>query len=121
MTEQGFVGVFAGTVRDEQLQELCQSHAPTSRRPPERSAMQVVRDLEFHQLLPDGTLAAHGAMLGGESISDQAYTQRRERLPQALFTDLLTAGLAPLAQPDQHPDAFYRGWRLVGVDSTEVT
>ena len=121
LTEQGFVGVFADTVRDEQLRELCEAHAPTPRRPPKREAVQVVRDLVFHQLCPDGTLAEHGAMLGGEPISDQAYTQRRERLPQALFTALLTAGLAPLAQPDQHPDAFYRGWRLVGVDGTEVS
>jgi hypothetical protein len=80
-----------------------------------------MRDLVFHQLRPDGTLAEHGAMLGGEPISDQAYTQRRERLPQALFTDLLMAGLAPLAEPQRHPDAFYRGWRLVGVDGTEAS
>lgn len=83
--------------------------------------MEIVRDLVFHQLRPDGTLAQHGAMLGGEPISDPAYSQRREGLPQALFTDLLAAGLAPLAQPDRHPDAFYRGWRLVGVDGTEVS
>ncbi len=34
---------------------------------------------------------------------------------------MLAAGLRPLAQPDRHPDAFYRGWRLVGVDGTEAS
>lgn len=121
MTEEGFVGVFGKTVPERQLSELCETHAPTPRRAPKRSPQQVVRDLVFHQLRPAGTLAEHGAMLDGEPISDAAYTQRRERLPQALFTDLLTAGLAPLAEPQRHPDAFYRGWRLVGMDGTEAS
>lgn len=122
MTEQGFAGVFDKTVPEERMAELCATHAPTPRgMAPKRSAQQVVRDLVFHQLRPDGTLAEHGAMLGGEPISDAAYTQRRERLPQELFADLLRAGLAPLAEAQRHPDAFYRGWRLVGVDGTEVS
>jgi len=121
MTEQGFAGVFGMTLPEEQLTKLCEAHAPTPRHAPKRSAQQVVGDLVFHQLRPDGTLAEHGAMLGGEPISDPAYTQRRERLPLALFADLLQAGLAPLAEPDRHPDAFYRGWRLVGMDGTEAS
>ncbi len=121
MTEQGFAGVFESAVRDEELVQICRAHEPTARRARTRCTEQVVRDLVYHQLQADGTLAQHGAMLGGDLISDPAYAQRRELLPHALFTALLAAGLRPLAQPDRHPEAFYRGWRLVGVDGTEAS
>lgn len=121
MTEKGFVGVFDRVIPDAQLQQLCREHEPTARRPRKRSSEQVVSDLVFHQLHQDGTLAQHGAMLGGEAMSDSAYTQRRELLPQELFSSILKAGLGPLAEPEAHPDAFFSGWRLVGVDGSEVS
>lgn len=121
ITEKGFAGVFDRVIPQERLAEICREHGPTARRPRKRSSGQVVSDLVFHQLHQDGTLAQHGAMLGGETISDSAYAQRRELLPQELFTSILSAGLAPLAEPERHADAFFAGWRLVGVDGTEVS
>ena len=121
MTEQGFAGVFEEMIPGEELATICAEHEPVARRGRKRETAQVVADLVFHQLHQDGTLAGHGAMLGGEAISNSAYTQRRAVLPAALFSSLLAAGLAPLADAQRHPDAFYAGWRLVGVDGTEVS
>jgi putative transposase len=108
-------------IRATELAECCREHEPTARRPRKRSTEEVVRDLVFHQLHRDGTLAQHGAMLGGEAMTDPAYTQRRELLPPELFASILEAGLKPLASLEAHPDAFFAGWRLVGVDGSEVS
>ena len=121
MAEQGFSGVFEGMIPEEELTALCAEHEPVARRSRKRETRQLVGDLVFHQLHQSGTLAEHGARLGGERISDSAYAQRRALLPQELFDSLLAAGLAPLADPQRHPDGFYRGWRLIGVDGTEAS
>jgi hypothetical protein len=105
----------------EELAGLCAAHEPVARRARTRSTERLVEDLVFHQLHDDGTLAQHAAMLGGHTISDSAYAQRRERLPVALFNELMALGMGPLAEPARHAESFYRGWRLVGVDGTEVS
>ena len=43
---------------------------------------------------------------------------RRQRLPWQLFRDLLAQCLRPLADRRRHPEAFYHGYRLVGLDGT---
>lgn len=108
-------------ISDMDLAAMCAECEPVARRPRKRETAQLVADLIFHQLHQDGTLAQHGARLGGESISDSAYAQRRALLPQELFSQLLSSALEPLAEPGRHPDAFFEGWRLIGVDGTEVS
>jgi hypothetical protein len=121
MAEHGFCGVFGNMISKGKLASICEESEPLARRPRKRQTAQVVSDLVFHQLHQDGTLAQHAADLGGEPISDAAYSQRRALLPQKLFGDVLAAGLEPLADPQRHRDAFFEGWRLVGVDGTEVS
>jgi hypothetical protein len=121
MAEHGFCGVFGKMISEGKLATICEEHEPLARRPRKRQTGQVAADLVYHQLHQDGTLAQHAASLGGERISDSAYCQRRALLPQELFSDLLAAGLKPLADPQRPPDAFFKGWRLVGVDGTEVS
>ena len=91
-----------------------------ARRPRKRETAKELADLIFHQLHQDGTLTHHAVMLGGEPISDSAHAQRRALLPRELFSELLAAGLEPLADPLRHADALFERWRLVGVDGTEV-
>jgi len=125
MTEHGFSGVFKGMISETDLATICGEYEPVARRPRKRNTAQLVADSIFHQLHQEGTLAQHGARLGGEQISDSAYAQRRAQwralLPQELFGQLLSSALEPLAEPTRHPDAFFHGWRLVGVDGTEVS
>lgn len=43
------------------------------------------------------------------------------RLPSAIFEQLLAEALEPLAEVDKHPEAFYQGMRLIGIDGTRFS
>jgi len=86
--------------------------------PPWVSAAEWICGLVFHVVAEAGTLAQHVKTLTGKGITDGALAQRRARLPLAVFEELMRAALRPKADPVQHPDAFYQGLRLCGVDGS---
>lgn len=88
------------------------------RRPPTLSAVELIQGLVFHVVAEAGTLAQHVKQLTGKDITDGALAQRRALLPPALFEQLMSAALKPKAVPGQHPEAFYHGLRLCGVDGS---
>src|SRR5208283_5127595 len=72
----------------------------------------------FHTVAEAGTLAQHVKQLTGKNITDGALAQRRALLPATVFEELMAAALKPKADPLRHPDAFYHGLRLCGVDGS---
>jgi hypothetical protein len=81
----------------------------------------VLPGLVFHVMNTAGTLAEHFAQLFGESLAESSLSERRTRLPWAVFSELMRLGLRALAQPARHPEAFWRGWRLVALDGTQFS
>ena len=88
------------------------------RRPPTITATELIQGLVFHVVAEAGTLAQHVKQLTGKDITDGALAQRRALLPAAVFEQLMSAALQPKAQPEKHPEAFYHGLRLCGVDGS---
>jgi hypothetical protein len=86
--------------------------------PPWISAAELICGLVFHLVAEAGTLAQHVKQVTGKSITDGALAQRRARLPLAIFEALMEAALQPKADRARHPDAFYQGLRLCGVDGS---
>jgi hypothetical protein len=86
-----------------------------------RSDQQVIVDLIYHQLHDSGTLADHGAQLESKPMSNSAYAQRRSRIKSGTFERIMEAALGPLADTTKHPEAFFLGLRLVGLDGTMVS
>lgn len=93
-------------------------YAPRTRKARLLHAYDLVMALVFHFLQPHGTFSAHVKQLTDMDISDAALAQRRSRLPWELFEQILRKMLRPLADPQLHPYAFYRGLRLVGIDGS---
>lgn len=91
------------------------------RRPPFVTAVEVIQSLVFHVVGEAGTLAHHVKQLTGKTITDGAMAQRRALLPPAVFEELMSAALKPKADPTQHPEAFYHGLRLCGIDGTSFS
>lgn len=114
-----FMTVMNGLIPAERLAAICAERAPRTRSKPKLSATQVVSGLIYHQLQPAGPLGRHAWQLHGVKMSESAHAQRRAGLPVELFEEIMAEALRPLAQEARHPEAFYRGWRLVGVDGTE--
>jgi len=88
------------------------------RRPPFITAVELIQSLVFHIVAGVGTLAEHVKELTGKTITDGALSQRRALLPYEVFGEILQAGLKTKAEPRKHPEAFYHGLRLCGIDGT---
>ena len=116
-----FVSVFDSMIQSSVLEALCDAHAPVPRTPPKLTASQVVTGLIYHQLQTSGTLAQNAFDLHQIGMSDAAFSQRRQGLPQELFDEIAGAALSPLADEQKHPDAFYKGLRLVGLDGSQCS
>lgn len=121
LSTSAFVGVFDAMIQPAVLQALCAAHAPVPRTTPRLMTSQVVTGLIYHQLQASGTLAQNAFGLHQIGMSDSAFSQRRQGLPQELFDEIAAAALGPLADPLKHPDAFYKGLRLVGLDGTQCS
>ena len=88
------------------------------RRPAEVSAFEVIGSLIFHVIAGPGKFSAHVKQLTGKIITDGALSQRRALLPVGVFEEMMKAALQPKADPKRHPDAFYQGLRLCGIDGS---
>ena len=76
--------------------------------------------LTFHVMQNAGTLAEHFEDLFDTSFADSSWSDRRARVPWAVFAELMQRVLRPKATR-RHPDAFWRGWRLVALDGTQFS
>lgn len=52
-------------------------------------------------------------------VSSSALSQRRVDMQLEPFTTVMRHALRPMALQDQHPDCFFAGLRLVGIDGTQ--
>jgi len=68
-----------------------------------------------------GTLAEHFGQLFEDELCDSSLSERRSRLPWEVFSELMRLGLRALAQRASHPQAFWRGWRLLALDGTQFS
>jgi len=86
--------------------------------PPYLTPVELIQSMVFHTVAEAGTLAQHVKQLTGKTITDGAIAQRRAVLPVTVFEGLMQAALKPKGDPTRHPDAFYHGLRLCGVDGS---
>ncbi len=68
-----------------------------------------------------GTLAEHFFQLYQAPLADSSWSDRRARLPWQVFTQLMQWALRPLVRRRRHPEAFWRGWRLMATDGTQFS
>jgi|GEM_PF-2070364 len=114
-----FLSVMERMTPEGQLRALCEYFAPRPRTARKLPTEQLVTGLVFHQLQPSGTLADHNTKLHGIRMSDSACAQRRQNLPVELFEQIMDSALAPLADSRHHPESFFEGYRLLGIDGTQ--
>lgn len=116
-----FKTIFDSVISAETIDAVLERCGTKRRCPPVIDAADFIAGLVFHVVSGPGTFAHHVKQLTGESITDSALSQRRSRLPQEVFDQVMTEALEPLADPQKHPEAFYHGLRLCGVDGTRFS
>jgi hypothetical protein len=94
---------------------------PAKRRPPTILPQELIVGLVFHVMAGAGTLAEHVRQMTGKWITDGALSLRRTGLPWIIFEMILEEALIPQALPTQHPEAFYQGLRLCGLDGSSFS
>jgi hypothetical protein len=119
MQNAQFLSLMERMIPAGQLRTLCRHFEPTPRTARKLSTEQLVSALVFHQLQAGGTLADHSTKLHGIRMSDSACAQRRQNLPVELFEQIMDSALGPLATATDHPDSFFEGYRLLGIDGTQ--
>jgi len=112
-----FAGLFTRRLPRRQLNTLHRRHCRRRRRA-RVSFADFLRALVYHAVMGSGRLENHLFEQTAVLLSAPAIAQRRQRLPWQLFHDLLANCLRPLADRRRHPEAFYHGYRLVGLDGT---
>jgi len=82
---------------------------------------QLLPALIFHFMNGAGTLAQHFFQLFNAPLADSSWSDRRARLPWQVFAELMQRALRPRANRRAHPEAFWRGWRLLALDGTQFS
>jgi hypothetical protein len=113
-----FKALFSQVIPRPCISRLVRSHGPRRRCPPKVSSAEVIGGLVFHVAAGKGTLAQHVSQFSGKDITDGALAQRRALMPLDIFQGIMSAALKPKADPARHPDAFYQGLRLCGIDGS---
>ena len=96
-------------------------HRPGGGPAPKLSGYELVKSLIHHAMAGRGTLSEHVKEATGKTVSDGALSARRQGLEWPIFEEILAFALKPQAHPKKHPGAFYKGWRLVGVDGSRFS
>jgi hypothetical protein len=113
----GFLAAWARVVGPRGVPTL----ATRRGRKPRVPLTEVLPALTFHVMHDAGTLAEHLFQLFRTPLADSSWSDRRLRLPWEIFAELMRRALRPRATPRQHREAFWRGWRLVGLDGTQFS
>lgn len=79
---------------------------------------EVMSSIILHPLLGAGTLGEHFSMIHGEELAESSLSERRRNIPWDVFRGVMRWLLKPLGDPKRHPESFYRGLRLIGLDGT---
>jgi hypothetical protein len=89
-------------------------------RPPRLPLGDIITGLAWHVLQPAGTFSQSIEMLTGVRLADSSLSERRQVAGIQPWLDALDATLRPVAVAAHHPGAFYKGYRLKGVDGTTL-
>lgn len=112
----GFLSAWAQLLGQYRIRPL----PPRRGRPPRVPLDHLLPALTYHVLQGAGTVAEHFALLFDDTLADSSWSDRRTRLPWAVFATLMQRVLRPRATRRQ-PGAFWRGWRLVALDGTQFS
>jgi len=113
-----FQALFHQVISRQFIDQLLRVHGPRRRRPPTVGAADLICGLVFHVVAGKGKLAQHVKQFTDKDITDGALAQRRALLPLDIFQGMMSAALKPKANLARHPDAFYHGLRLCGIDGS---
>lgn len=118
-SEADFMSLFNQVISIRDRQKLAAAYRRTlAGAPPRLRDVDLMAGLVFHVCQSAGVLSEHVYQITGKRLSDGSLSERRQTMDWPLWVALLRNACGPLAQESRHPGAFYKGWRLIGIDGT---
>ncbi|MFM2006338.1 MAG: hypothetical protein RLZZ09_1993 [Pseudomonadota bacterium] len=114
-------GFFSARFTAQALRRSREAHARGTQGSPKTSFQVFIWALVLQAIAGSGSLGHHLRMLAAVKLSDSAAIQRKAGLNWAFFESLFQSVFAPLADRKKHPDCFYRGHLLLGLDGTQFS
>jgi hypothetical protein len=113
------MSLFNQLISQRDRQKLADAYRRTlAGAPPRLRDVDLMAGLVFHVCQSAGVLSEHVYQITGKRLSDGSLSERRQTMDWPLWMALLQKSCGPLAQESQHPGAFYKGRRLIGIDGT---
>jgi putative transposase len=112
---------FEELISVKKVEDIVEANGRRKRRPPQVTLPDVIMGLVFHVIQDSGSLAHNMKLIVGQDISDSALSQRRENIPWPVFELIMEKALCVKADPQKHPEAFYQGRRLLGIDGSQFS
>jgi len=116
-----FKAIFNALVPEGLLVKIASQKQSSKGRPPTLALGDLIMGLVFHCIQGAGTLADNMKLLTGKRWAKSSLSERRQNTRWSVFASILKAALKPKAREDEHPEAFYKGWRLVAMDGTQFS
>lgn len=118
-SEADFMSLFNTVLSPADRQALARAYRRSAAgAPPTLKDVELIAGLVFHVCQAGGVLSTHIGQLTGKHCSDSSLSERRQTMGWPLWMALVRQACGPLAQETRHPGAFYKGWRLIGIDGT---
>jgi hypothetical protein len=121
ITKTVFKPLMRRLLPSRQFRQIFAEDGPVEHGPRWITPRELIDGMVFHALQPAGTLAKHVKRLTGKPITDGALSQRRQGLVWRIFEKILDVALRPKANFRRHPEAFYKGLRLCGLDGSRAS
>lgn len=110
---------FGAMLRPRRLaQKLRAAKGRKQRQDTKLSPCGLILGTVYHYAQEHGTAQQHMAEVTGVTISGAQVSKRRQQLGSEIFEWILQQICGGRADPHRHPQAFYRGLRLVGIDGS---
>ena len=118
-SEADFASLFNQLISRADCRRLAKAHRDSAAGAPARlKDADLIAGLVYHVCQPSGVLSQHLRELTGKRHGDSSISERRQTMDWPLWLALIWRACGPLADSQQHPGAFYKGWRLVGIDGS---
>ena len=121
ITLSEFNKLFNEMIPEEKIGEIVERYHSGRGAPCKFTAGEIIMGSVYHEIQSVGTLGEHTRQVTGKVISDGGISQRRQGMDLKVFKFIIHEGLVPRAVAGKHPEAFYHGLRLVGIDGTEFS
>jgi hypothetical protein len=116
-----FPTMFERMITSEQIREIGREYHSGRGAPSKIPVETLIGSCVYHEFQGGAKLEEHLRELTGLSAAASTLAERMRTMDERVFVKVMDTALKAFSDPEKHPQAFYHGLRLLGVDGYEVS